>query len=386
MRILTVHNYYQIRGGEDESYTAEKKLLQIEGHQIDSYEQHNDRASSLSSLQLAQKTIWSQEAYERVSKQLKTTKYDLIHVQNFFPLISPSVHYAAKENGIPTVQSLRNYRLLCPNGLFFRDGKVCEDCMGQTIPLSGVLHACYRDNRLATAAVTAMLSAHRAMQTWQKSVDAYITLTQFSKQKLVAGGLPAEKIFVKPNFVGEDPGIGTGNGGYALFVGRLSAEKGIDTLLEAWQKLSARIPLKIIGDGPLIESACLKADRIPQVEILGRLSADRVYDLMGEATMLIFPSEWYETFGRVAVEAFAKGTPVIGANIGAIAELIEHQQTGLLFEPGNSEDLRSKVEWALDNPQTWQQMRQHARLEYETKYTAEANYQQLMAIYNSVRT
>ncbi|PSB05261.1 glycosyltransferase [Merismopedia glauca] len=384
MQILTAHNYYQIRGGEDESYTAEKKLLQTMGHQVEAYEEHNDRISSLSSLQLAQTSIWSSEVYHHLKQQFQATKYDLVHVQNFFPLISPSLYYAAKEAGIPVVQTLRNYRLLCPNALFFRNGKVCEDCIGQFVPISGIIHGCYRESQLATAGVAAMLSVHRGLQTWTKMVDAYITLTEFAKQKLVQGGLPAAKIQVKPNFLSPDPGMGTGSGGYALYVGRLSVEKGVDTLLEAWKGLAGHIPLKIIGDGPLAESVHLAAAQMPQVEVLGRLPPSQVYELMGEAMMVIFPSKWYETFGRVAVEAFAKGTPVIGANIGAIAELIDHRRTGLLFEPGNDEDLMTQVEWLLDRSQTWQEMRQHARLEYETKYTAEVNYQQMMEIYHSV--
>jgi glycosyltransferase involved in cell wall biosynthesis len=384
MRILTAHNYYQIRGGEDESYTAEKKLLETMGHQVETYEEHNDRISNLSNIQLAQSTIWSSQAYRHLKNLFQATKYDLLHVQNFFPLISPSVYYAAKDAGIPVIQSLRNYRLLCPNGLFFRDNRVCEDCLGQIIPISGIVHGCYRESKLASAGVSAMLTVHRGLKTWQNAVDKYITLTEFARQKLIQGGLPPDKIVVKPNFVSPDPGMGTGGGGYALFVGRLSLEKGINTLLKAWRHLSGQIPLKIIGDGPLAESIRLAATEIPQVELLGRLPVSQVYDLMGEATVVIFPSEWYETFGRVAVEAFAKGTPVIGANIGAIAELIDNQRTGLFFEPGNSEDLIGRVEWVLNNRTSWQEMRQHARLEYETKYTPDVNYQQLMEIYRSV--
>jgi glycosyltransferase involved in cell wall biosynthesis len=384
MRILTAHNYYQIRGGEDESYTAEKKLLEVMGHEVEAYEEHNDRISSLSKLQLAQTTIWSQEVYQHFKKQFQATKYDLVHVQNFFPLISPSLYYAAKEAGIPVVQTLRNYRLLCPNALFFRNGQVCEDCMGQVVPISGIIHGCYRESKLATAGVTAMLTVHRSWKTWTKMVDTYITLTEFARQKFIEGGLPGEKILVKPNFLSCDPGMGMGKGGYALYVGRLSVEKGVDTLIEAWKGLSSQIPLKIVGEGSLTPLVELAATQNPQIQVLGRLPASQVYELMGEAMMVIFPSQWYETFGRVAVEAFAKGTPVIGANIGAIAELITPGRTGLLFAPGNHQDLIAQVQWVLNHPHSWQEMRQYARLEYETKYTAEVNYQQLIAIYESL--
>lgn len=312
--------------------------------------------------------------------------HDLVHVQNFFPLISPSVYYAAKAEKVPVVQTLHNYRLLCPNGLFFRDGHVCEDCLGKPVPWPGVLHACYRESRTATTAATVMLTTHRIMRTWTEMVDVYIALTEFARQKFVQGGIPAEKIVVKPNFVHSDLGCGEGRGGYALFVGRLSTEKGVDTLLAAWKLLAGQLPLKIVGDGPLSSQVTEAVKKLDCVEWLGRRPVQEVYALMGNAMLLIFPSKWYETFGRVAIEAFAKGTPVIAANIGAITELIEHGRTGFLFCPGDSEDLAAKVKWALAHPRELTQMRREARSEFESKYTAKENYRRLMEIYALARS
>lgn len=384
MRILSIHNNYQIRGGEDESRESEERLLREMGHEVDVYQEHNDRVAELGAVPMALRTVWSTESYNIVKQKLSSSNYDIVHIQNFFPLISPSVYYAAKSVGVPVVQTLRNYRLLCPNGLFFRDGEVCEDCMGKFIPYPGVLHGCYRENRSATGAVATMLTVHRAMRTWIEMVDVYIALTEFARQKFIAGGLPAEKIVVKPNFVNPDPGVGKGSGGYALFVGRLSTEKGLDTLLAAWEHLDSKVPLKIVGDGPLSSQVMESVKRLPQVEWLGRRPMSEVHHLMGEAIFLIFPSKWYETFGRVAVEAFAKGTPVIAANIGAIAELVDSGRTGLHFSPGNSEDLAAKVEWALENPTLLTQMRHQARTEFEDKYTSKENYRRLIEIYKKV--
>jgi glycosyltransferase involved in cell wall biosynthesis len=383
MRILSIHNNYQIRGGEDESRESEECLLREMGHEVEVYQEHNDRAAAIGAIPMALRTVWSKESYNIVKQKLRGVNCDLVHIQNFFPLISPSVYYAAKSEGVPVVQTLRNYRLLCPNGLFFRDGQVCEDCMGKSVPYPGVLHSCYRENRPATIAVATMLTAHRAMRTWTQMVDVYISLTEFARQKFIAGGLPAEKIVVKPNFVNPDPGIGGGSGGYALFVGRLSTEKGLDTLLAAWQLLDGKVkvPLKIVGDGPLASEVMKLVEKLPQVEWLGRRPMSEVHQLMGEAMFLIFPSKWYETFGRVAVEAFAKGTPVIAANIGAIAELVDAGRTGFTFSPGNPEDLAAKVEWALANPTLLTQMRQQVRSEFEAKYTHKENYHRLMEIY-----
>ncbi|NEQ38352.1 MAG: glycosyltransferase family 4 protein [Okeania sp. SIO3I5] len=384
MRILSIHNLYQIRGGEDESRETEERLLRAKGHHVDVYEENNKRVPTLGKLQLAFRTIWSVESYKTVRNLLRKGNYDLIHVQNFFPLISPSVYYAAKAEGVPVVQTIRNYRLLCPNSQFFREGRVCEDCLGKFVPWPGVLHACYRDSRPTTAVVAAMLTVHRIMATWEKMVDVYITLTEFASQKLIEGGLPSNKIVVKPNFVLSDPGPGAGSGGYALFVGRLSREKGLDTVLGAWELLQEKIPLKIVGDGPLAEMVQEAALRIPEVEWLGRRPLPEVYELMGEAKFLIFSSEWYETFGRVAVEAFAKGTPVIAANIGAIAELVESGHTGLLFRPGDRQDLIRQIEYAHTHPEELMQMRRKARAEFEAKYTPEENYRQLMRIYQNL--
>ncbi|BDA72011.1 probable glycosyl transferase [Rivularia sp. IAM M-261] len=386
MRILSIHNCYQIRGGEDESRQAEERLLREMGHEVEVYEEHNDRIATMNSIHVASRTIWSQEAYQTVKQQLNKHTHDLIHVQNFFPLISPSIYYAAKAQGVPVVQTLRNYRLLCPNGLFFRDGQVCEDCVGKFVPLPGVVHGCYRESQVASAAVATMLTLHRTLRTWDNMVDIYIALTEFARQKFIQGGFSASKIVVKPNFVHPDPGSGSGSGGYALFVGRLSVEKGLDTLLAAWEHLGGHIPLKIIGEGPLAAEVESATKRLPQVEWLGRRPMKEVYTLMGEAMFLIFPSKWYETFGRVAVEAFAKGTPVIAADIGAIAELVDSGRTGLLFPPGDSEKLAAQVEWAVSHPTELAQMRQEARAEYETKYTAEKNYQRLMEIYTQVKS
>ncbi|HHP7244129.1 MAG TPA: glycosyltransferase family 4 protein [Elainellaceae cyanobacterium] len=382
MQILTIHNEYQIRGGEDESCELEQRLLREMGHYVDTYIDSNQRIKTLGAIKTAFKTIWSAESHRKVQQKLQQAKYDIVHVQNFFPLISPSVYYAAKGEGVPVIQTLRNYRLLCPNALFFRDGEVCEDCLGKPIPYPGIMHACYRESRAASGVTAAMITTHRAIQTWTNMVDIYITLTHFAREKFIQGGLPAEKIIVKPNFVYPDPGVGEGQGSYALFVGRLSVEKGLDTLISAWEKLKTPFPLKIVGDGPLAPDVQRAAAKSPKIEWLGRRPMADVHALMGEAMFLVFPSKWYETFGRVAVEAFAKGTPVIAANIGAIAELVQDGHTGLLFDPGDAQSLASKVDWLLSHPSKLAEMRRTARFEFETKFTAIANYQKLMEIYD----
>ena len=244
-KILMAHNYYQILWRGRKFFRAEKSMLEHMGHQVITYTRSNDdiQVGGLKNkAKLFIDTIWSRQSYENLVQLIRKHKPDIAHFQNTFPLISPSAYYACRAEGIPVVQSLRSYRLICSNGFFFRDGKICEDCMGKALPLPAVIHACYRNSRLQSSAVVSMLSYHRAIRTWRTQVDLYIALTEFSRDKFIQSGLPPEKVIVKPNYI-PDPGIGVYPGDYAIYVGRLSSEKGIMTVLEAWKEVR-NIPLR----------------------------------------------------------------------------------------------------------------------------------------------
>ena len=247
-----LHNHYQQPGGEDQVFEVEGALLEAHGHRVLRYTQHNDSVADMTRAELAKATVWNTVAYRELRTLIREEQPQVAHFHNTFPLISPAAYHAARAERVPVVQTLHNYRLICPSALFFREGRVCEDCSGKAVPWPGVAHACYRGSRSSSAAVAAMLTAHRVLGTWSRAVDAYIGLTEFARQRFVRGGLPAEKIVVKPNFVHPDPGAGGGDGEYVLFVGRLSEEKGVDTLLKAWKRPRVRVPLKIVGDGPLV--------------------------------------------------------------------------------------------------------------------------------------
>ena len=292
MRILSVHNSYQIRGGEDESRKTEENLLRAHGHTVDTYEVSNHLIKGMPQSKVAVRTLWSQETYQAVGQLLEENPYDIVHVQNFFPLISPSVFYAAKAANVPVIQTLRYYRVMCPNALFFRDGMVCEDCVGKPIPYPAIVHGCYRESKAASAVTAAMIIFHRMVITWKTKIDGYIALTEFAKRKFTESGFPAKKIHIKPNFVSPDPGVATGTGGYALYVGRLSVEKGLDTLLRAWEILDYKIDLKIVGDGPLTDQVQAAAQKSDRIKWEGRLPVEQEYDLMGEAQFLVIPSKW----------------------------------------------------------------------------------------------
>src|SRR5262249_9256982 len=303
------------------------------------------------------------------------------HFHNTLPLISPAAYYAARAENVRVVQTLHNFRLCCVNALLFRDGKVCERCLGKPIPWHGIVRKCYQGSRAASAAVAAMTSLHRMFGTWRNAVDVYIALSESSRNKLVEGGLPADRIVVKSNFAYPDPGPGMGTGGYAVFVGRLSAEKGVETLLAAWRQLADGPPLKIVGDGPLGPAVQHVAARDPKIQWLPGASHESVYELIGQAAFLVLPSQCYENFPRVVIEAFARGTPVIASKLGAMAELVANGCTGLHFKPANPEDLAGKVRHILADPQKLARMRQNARQTFDQNFTASANHKTLMAIY-----
>ncbi|MGA9462270.1 MAG: glycosyltransferase [Terracidiphilus sp.] len=380
MKILTVHNKYKIRGGEDESRESEDRLLQSRGHEIREIVLDNSVIHHRDLLRVGLEASWSQKSYESVKRAVLDWKPDILDVHNFFPLASPAVHYAAKRAGIPVVQTLHNFRLLCPGATFFRDGLVCEECTRYPIPIPGVMRGCYQGSSLRTSGVALMISIHKLLRTWQRTVSVFIAVSEFEKRKFAEHGFPAAHIVVKPNFVlnGGEPGPG---GEDFLFVGRLSPEKGIATLLRAAEQVDFPLRLNIVGEGPLRPMVQAAAERNTGIRYLGLRPQAEVLELMAHAKCLIFPSEWYETFGRVAAEAFSRGTPVIASRLGAITEIVEDRRTGFLFASGNSEDLARVMSLAHASPDGLRAMRAHARRKYEQNYTAEHNYEMLLDAY-----
>ena len=384
MKILSVHNSYQKPGGEDQVFAQEADLLRAHGHQVLLYQASNDQVTGVNPLVLLGNTVWNRQIHDQLRGLLQRERPDIMHVHNTFPVISPSAYYAANAEGVPVVQTLHNYRMLCPAATLFRDGHVCQECVSRTIPLPGVVHGCYRGSRMATAAAVAMLATHNYKQTWNKAISSYIALTGFARDKFIEGGFPAEKIFVKPNYLQTDPGLGEGQGNYALFVGRLTPEKGISNLLEAWRTLGTELPLQIAGDGPLapeVEKASVEMEGVSWLKWLPRAE---ILQRMKDASVLILPSTWYEGFPMIIAEAFAVGLPVIASDLGSMASIVDHQRTGLHFQPGNAGDLVDKVRWFRARPAQAAQMRTRARNEYETKYTAQKNYTQLIGIYQAL--
>jgi len=384
--ILLVHNRYLQAGGEDIVFEQESSLLRRHGHGVVEYVEDNRRIEDIGRPAAAVRAVWSSGTRLRLRELIRRARPEVAHFHNTFPLVSPSAYWACREAGVPVVQTLHNYRLICPSALLFRSGRPCEDCVRARVPWPGVLHACYRGSRLETAGVAVMLEAHRLAGTWRDKVDLFVSPSEFSRSKFIEGGIPGERILVKPNFVHPDPGEDRAEGDYALFVGRLSPEKGIEVMIDAWRRLP-RIPLVICGDGPLrdIVERFARSQPPGSIRVRGALARSEVFDLMKRARFLVFPSTWYETFALVIAEAFACGLPVVSTDIGAAAEIVEDGRTGVHFTAGDPRGLAAAAARLWDRPSEARAMGAEARAQYGRKYSAEASYARLMEVYSRAR-
>ncbi|MGB7754127.1 MAG: glycosyltransferase family 4 protein [Candidatus Acidiferrales bacterium] len=385
MKIVLVHNTYQQPGGEDVVFEQERRLLEQMGHTVVTYCRSNHEIEELSAVgrtMLVIRTVWASDTHRDFTALLVRENPDIVHVHNTFVMVSPSIYSVCRQRGVPVVQTLHNFRLLCPGALFLRDGKICEDCVEHSLWHS-VWHGCYRGSRPATAPVALMLAWHRRSGTWDELIDRYIALTEFARNKFIASGFPADKIVVKPNFVDPDPGAKHGAGEGALFVGRLSKEKGLLTLLDAWKRLPKECSLQIIGDGPQRQELEQEAQRcgISSIQFRGQLSHSETLATIKNSRFLVLPSQWYEGFPMTVAESFACGTPVICSKLGAMEEIVADSRTGLHFAPESSEDLARKLAWAFGHPSEMSAMGRAARVEYESHYTPQSAYRQLMDIY-----
>jgi glycosyltransferase involved in cell wall biosynthesis len=395
MKILQLHNRYQIVGGEEGVVQAEKQLLESKGHEVRLLEVTNDDlVGTKAKLGAAIGAIYSKASKQLVLEELKLFQPDLVHVHNFFPLLSPSIYDACQDANIPVVQTLHNYRLICPKAMLFREGKVCEVCVGKSVAIEGIKSGCYRGSKAQTAVVAAMLAYHQWRGTWAQRVTTYIALTEFQKQKLIEGGLPADKIQVKCNFVELPELEPLERENFVLFVGRLAEEKGVTDLIAAYrqaQSLGASNhplpPLKIVGDGPLkteLMAEVAAAGLNDRITFLGRQEKSQVLHLMQLAQVLVFPSIWYEGFPLTLAEAFACGLPAIVPNLGSMAEIVQPDVTGFHFISRDVEDLARVIRLAVNDGDRLQRLSRQARKTYEQSYTANINYDRLLEIYQQV--
>jgi glycosyltransferase involved in cell wall biosynthesis len=375
MRVLVVHNAYQQAGGEDAVVRAETALLRARGDIVQSYARSNDELLAGSGLKAGMAALWSKGAAADVDAICRSFRPDVIHVHNTFFVISPAIYWSAARFKVPVVQTLHNFRLMCAQGTFLRNGAICEDCVGK-LPWRPVLRRCYRASASQSALMAGVLGGHSLIGTWRNKVTRYIALSAFARERFIAAGLPEERIRIKPNFVegGPRPRHEGRRGG--LFVGRLTTDKGVEVLLDAL-RVCGPAEMLVLGAGPL---QSLVAGQLGAA-YGGFASGEQVGAHMRDAAFLVVPSVGHEQMPVTVLEAFANGLPVIASRRGALADMVRDGVTGLLTDPDSASDLAQKIRWASDHPERMEEMGRAARAEYERLYTAPTNYKILREIY-----
>jgi len=386
MRILLIHNKYKQSGGEDAIFWAESELLLNNGHEVEHLLYDNTTIKTLfDKFMSGIRAIYNPGSARALKIKIQVFNPDVIHVHNFLPLVSPSVLFIAKKYKIPVVITLHNYRLICPSAILFYNGHIYEKSIHSIFPIDAIWKGVYRNSTVQTATVALMTAIHHWLGTWKNKVDCYITLTRFAREKFENSALSIspKKLVIKPNFI-KDCGNGkTKREDFFLFIGRLTEEKGIRTLLKAASLYNFKFT--IIGDGPLSSEVENFARLNPTMTYLGFQTKDTVMSYLKKCKALIFPSIWYEGFPVTILEAFCTGTPVIASNMGGMKEIIQNRVNGLHFEPGDEKDLVSKILEIEDDDDLAKKLSMNSRLTYLNYYTPSKNYDQLVEVYDRVR-
>ena len=384
MKILIIHNHYLEKGGEGRVVDSEIELLRNHGHQVVVYTRSNTEFKQLPVRDKVRfflhDIVWSEKTYNEIRNLVDNEKPDIAHIHNIFFMITPSVYYALSDRGISIVQTLHNYRFFCLKGIFYRKGKICEECQGGYV-FPSVLHKCFRNSHILSYFFSKVLRTHFKKSTFKRMIDCYIALSNFSKNKLIRSGLPENKIYIKPNFVDIEIDEEEEAQDYSLFVGRLVDYKGVRTLIKAYKQLHD-CKLKIIGDGPLNAYVKKITQKNHNIELLGQLTYKETINYIKKAKFVVFPSECYENMSRVIIESFACAIPILASDrAGTIRELIQDKLTGIFFKAQNSNDLIAKIEYLMKNRELVNQMGKNARQVYQDNYRPERNYHILMDIY-----
>ena len=388
MKILLAHNFYRSSApsGEDAVYRNERALLE-KHFDVVRFEKRNDDlddSTLAKKLRLALDGAWSRQTYRELTDLIQREKPDVAHFHNTFPQITPAAWSACRDQGVPVVQTLHNFRYICPGALLQRDSQPCERCLDGSLA-NALRYRCYRDSLSASAAQAWTIMRNRMNGSFRNKVNRYLALTEFAAGRMVTGGLPEDRITIKPNFLPVAPEPGVGDGGYVVYTGRLSVEKGVKTLLEAWRGIKQPPRLLLMGDGPLrSELENYVSEHQVNAEFLGYCDADTVISTVRGASFQVIPSEWYEGFPMVVLEAYACGTPVLAARIGSLDEVVRENVTGFKFQPGNVYDLSDKIKQILSDSARLKDLRRSVRKTFDSHYTAEQNLVAITDIYRTV--
>lgn len=388
MRVLLVHNHYRSESpsGEDRVVEQEAAALAADGHHVERFERFSDdiaRRSLAGKALVPVQVVWSNEAHRSLTRVLQSFRPDVVHLHNTFPLVSASALHACRAQRVPAVATVHNYRLVCPGGTLFRDGAVCLDCVGR-VPLPSLRHRCYRDSAITTLPVAAALVAQR--RAWWTMLSAYVFLSSAQRDVFLRQGLPRERVFVKPNFVPSSPGRRVQKEPVVVFAGRFAIEKGIDLLMEAWDRFlergnQRRLSLVIAGGGPMEATVTAWAAARPSVNCVGLLSRSDCAELVARARAVIVPSRTQETFGLTTVEAMAAAVPSLAPAHGSFPEIIRDGVDGVLYQPGDPGSLADALEELEREPGRLEALGRAAQTTYTTRFTPEANLSQLLAVY-----
>ncbi|HOS58566.1 MAG TPA: glycosyltransferase family 4 protein [Syntrophorhabdaceae bacterium] len=387
MNILLAHNFYKYFAGEDSIALREKGLLEENKEQVYFYTKDNKETDSYNlnkKINFFVQTIFSSSTKKELKTIIKDFKPDIAYTHNIFPLISPSIFHTLHAESIPCVQNVQDYRWLCPNGVFYINDSICEKCKNGAF-WNAIRHKCFRDSFLLSGLYATTIGTNRLSGVFKK-IDAFVCTTEFNKQKLMEAGIEEKRLFIKPNYLditNIEPSVGTGN--HIIFLGRLSQEKGLWTLIKAFEKIKD-LQLKIVGTGPLEHPLrkYIKENSINNISIEGFKEGDEKNNLIKNALFMVFPSEWYEHFPIVLLEAFAFGKPVIASDIGNMPLIVENEKSGLHFKAGDIDDLIEKIRILSQNNSEITRMGEFARKKIETYYTPEINYKILKSIFQKV--
>lgn len=379
--ILIVHNYYQIPGGEDTVVANEKKMLEAHGHKVILYTRNNSELKTMTMFQkmlLPFSTIFNIRTYKEVKQIIKSERIEIVHVHNTLSLVSPSVYYAALSCKVPVVQTIHNFRLLCPGATFYRDGHICEDCVEHGLGCA-IKHKCYRKSRIQTLGCVISMIFHRMTGVYGKI--NYICLTDFNKNKLLSfKQIKSEQIYVKPNFTYE-PYIENEEGDFYLFIGRIEEIKGITMLLEAFMKMPDK-HLVLAGTGSEFEKYKLKAKGLSNIEFVGYVQKNKLQQLLRYTNAVVVTSQWYETFGMIVAEAFASRVPVIVGDIGNVGSLVDDGINGVKFQYDSIDALIRAVKRFEQMDR--KKLGENAYRKYKLYYEPSRNYEMLNLIYKKI--
>lgn len=382
MKVLIAHNYYASTApsGEDVVFRDELALLRAGGIEPVIYERRSDIRGITDKLRAGIAINGSRRTYRELRTLLAAERVDVAHFHNIYPFISPLAYRACHDEGVAVVQTLHNFRMFCANGMLLDKRGVCEPCLHDKQFGRAVLKGCYRSSRIASLPVAVM--QYRQRNRWAEQIDIFIALTNFAREKYIEAGLPPEQIVVKPNFVFQQSRPAHVGSEGVIFIGRLKYEKGVDILLNAWRQLPD-LPLHIYGDGPETESIIRAKNEghLPSVKLQGHQSQEACQAALAKSQFLVMASRWYEGFPRVIVEAYACGRPVVVPRLGGMAAVVEDGVTGLLYTPGDANDLAAKAQWLMSHPDEMTRMGGNAWKAYCTQYAPDVNRQQLLDIY-----